>query len=680
MTEPMTEQDLAAYLQEMERQAVTYRSSELADEQAAALDFYEARPFGDEMEGCSQVVAPVVQEVVDYMTISVLRTFLSGDRVVEFEPKTEDGRDAAEDATEGVNQSFMHGQDGAKVLHDWLQTGLLEKICAVETTCVEEEKRDRRTITVSEEELAVLLETVEPIRLSEVEGGYQVTIETVRKTKRYVDMPIPNYEFLFSPRTRHEDESEYLCHRPKVTKSELVEMGFDKDKVYDLPANDELSDIDERESATWEDENYDVNDTIPGLQKVRLRKEYARIDYDGDGIAELLRVYRVGKVILEAEEVDEQPFTVFCPFPRSHRMVGNSLADKVMDIQRNKSVVMRQNFDGFYQTNRPRWWLPIESTGDTTIDDLLTPGPNVIVRGRGAAPVPMSQSFDVGRGIAMLDHLTGEQESRTGITRLNQGLDAEAMNKTATGMAMQQAQGQQFEEFVARQFASALSRLFMKKLRLMIEHGDPVAMRVDGQFKTADPSTWTDDVGVSIRVGLGSGKKEQRMAYRMQVAAMQQQAFEVGLVDKRRLYNTGAGFIRDANLGDPNDFFIDPDSQDNMQEGQEQEQPDPEMMKLQAEQQMQQAKMQAEQQLQQAKMQMAQQEAQMKLQLQREQAEQEADLAERKAQFEAQQAERKMQQEFELAQQRMQMEAQLASMKQADSQLSKNREGGSLAV
>lgn len=90
MNEPMTEQDLAAYLQEMERQAVTYRSSELADEQATALDFYEARPFGDEMEGCSQVVAPVVQEVVDYMTISVLRTFLSGDRVVEFEPKSEE--------------------------------------------------------------------------------------------------------------------------------------------------------------------------------------------------------------------------------------------------------------------------------------------------------------------------------------------------------------------------------------------------------------------------------------------------------------------------------------------------------------------------------------------------------------------------------------------------------------
>ena len=220
MNEPITEQDLAAYLQEMERQAVTYRSSELADEQAAALDFYEARPFGDEMEGCSQVVAPVVQEVVDYMTISVLRTFVSGDRVVEFEPKSEDAREAAEDATEGVNQSFMFGQDGAKVLHDWLQTGLLEKICAVETTCVEEEKRVRRTITVSEEDLAVLLETTEPIRMTEVEGGYQVTLETVRKTKRYVDMPIPNYEFLFSPRTRHEDESEYLCHRPKVRQSD----------------------------------------------------------------------------------------------------------------------------------------------------------------------------------------------------------------------------------------------------------------------------------------------------------------------------------------------------------------------------------------------------------------------------------------------------------------------------
>ena len=560
----MNDEQLSVYLQEMERQAVDYRSSDIADEQEAAIDFYEAKPFGDEEEGRSQVVVPVVQEVCDYMAVSVLRTFISGDRVVEFEPKSEEMAQSAEEATEGVNHAFMREQDGYKVLHDWLKAGLVEKICATKTACVEEEKRTRRTVTVGTEELALLMgeqqESIIGVTDNE-DGSFQVKIQQVRKFKRYIDLPIPNYEFLFSPRTRHEDESEYIAHRSKKTVSDLIEMGFDRDKVENLPAYDNVSDG--REDATWEDEwRTSANDDIPGLRKVTLLEEYARIDYDGDGVAELLRVFRVGPTILEAEEVEEQPFVVFCPFPRPHRMVGNGLADKVMDIQRNKSVIMRQTFDAMYLSNDPKLWLPQESTTDDTIDDLLTKGPGVIVRGRGMRPEPLILPFEPGKTIAIMELLSGEQESRTGITRLNQGMDAEAMNKTATGMALQSSQGQQMEEFVARNFAESLSRLFMKKLRLMIEHGEPMMMRVDGEFKQANPSEWSDDVGVSIRVGLGSGKKEARLQNRIQVAELQKEALAMGLAGPKQLYNSGAGIIRDANLGDPNDFFIDPDSEE----------------------------------------------------------------------------------------------------------------------
>ena len=635
----MTDGQLAAYLQEMEREAISFRSSDLADEQAVALDFYEAKPFGDEEPGRSQVVVPVVQEVVDYMGVSVLRTFVSGDRVVEFEPRDEESEVSAEEATEAVNHTFMREQDGYKVLHDWLKTGLIERICAVETMCIEDERRTRRTVTVSEEELALMMGEGAPIIQASDNGdsSFTVKLEEVRKRKRYIDMPIPNYEFLFSPRTRHEDESEYLCHRTKKTMSQLIEMGFDRDTVEGLPAYD-ISNIDEREDATWDDEwNTSQNENIPGLRKVTLCKEYARIDYDGDGIAELLRVYRVGNTILEAEEVDEQPFVVFCPFPRPHRMVGNSLADKVMDIQRNKSVILRQSFDAMYQSNDPKLWLDEQSITDNTIEDLLTKGPGVIVRGRGAAPVPMITPVDVSKSLSMLEYLSGEQESRTGITRLNQGLDADAMNKTATGMALQSAQGQQMEEFVARNFAEALSRLFMKKLRLMIEHGDPIAMRVDGEYRQANPSQWSDDVGVTIRVGLGSGKKEARLAARLQVAQLQTQAYAegTGLVDEKRLYNTGAGIVRDSGLGDPNDFFIDPDGE----EFQPQEKQDPEAAKAMAEVEKARAKGEVDLQIAREKMvgemQIAREKMEAEMELSREKALLEAGIAQSRAENDA---------------------------------------------
>lgn len=631
----MSDEQLATYLQEMEREAISFRSSDLADEQAVAIDFYEGKPFGDEEPGRSQIVVPVVQEVVDYMGVSVLRTFVSGDRVVEFEPRDEDTADVVEEATEGVNYAFMREQDGYKVLHDWLKTGLIERLCAVETMCVEDEKRTRRTLTVSEDELALMVSDGAPIiqATDNGDGSFVVKLEEVRRRKRYVDMPIPNYEFLFSPRTRHEDESEYLCHRTRKSLSDLIEMGFDRAIVESLPAYDNAN-LDEREDATWDDEwNISANDRIPGLRKVTLRKEYARIDYDGDGVAELLRVYRVDRTILEAEEVDEQPFVVFTPFPRAHRMVGNSLADKVMDIQRNKSVILRQSFDAMYQANDPKLWLDETTITDTTIEDLLTKGPGVIVRGRGAPPQPMITPVDISKSLTMLEYLSGEQESRTGITRLNQGLDAEAMNKTATGMALQSAQGQQMEEFVARNFAEALARLFMKKLRLMIEHGEPLMMRVDGEFKQANPSLWTDDVGVTIRVGLGSGKREARLAARMQVAQMQAQAYAegTGLVDEKRLYNTGAGIVRDSGLGDPNDFFIDPDSGD----FQPPEKGDPEAAKAMAEVEKARAKGEVDLQIAREKMvgemQIAREKMQAEIELAREKAFLEAGIAQNRA-------------------------------------------------
>lgn len=684
MNEQMTPEELASYLVEMERQAINFRTSDLAEEQAVAIDFYEAKPFGDEVDGQSQVVVPVVQETVDYMTVSVLRTFVSGDKVVEFDAKEKEYEDAAEEATDAINQVFMRDQDGYKVLHNWLQTGLIERIGVTKTYCYEDTKRRRETGTVDEDELAVLMQSndVKIIAANQNEDGtWNITGESVQTRKRYIDLPIPNYEFLFSARTRHEDESDYLCHRSRKTVSELIEMGFDRDTVDGLAAYDEGV-LDSRENSTWDDEMLSANnDNIPGLRRVMLREEYARIDYDGDGVAELLRVYRVGNTILDAEEVEDQPFVVFCPFPRAHRMVGNSLADKVMDLQRNQSVIMRQTFNGFYLTNSPRMWLDESSTTDTTIEDLLTVAPGVIVRGKGMPPVPLSQPYDVSRSMALIEHLKGEQETRTGITRLNQGLDADTLNKTASGQAQLQAQGQQLEEFVARNFAEALARLFKKKLKLMIDHGEPVAIRVGGEFTLADPTQWIDDMDVLIRVGLGSGKKDQRMAYRMQLAQMQAEAFQsgTGLVDAKRLYNTGAAFVRDAQLGDPNDFFIDPDSDEAPQQ---QDKPDPEMMKAQAEQQLQQQKMQGEQQAMAAKIELSQQEGQAKLQLQREQAQLEAELARDKAATEADLAQQRMAQEMALAEQQMHMEAHIAAAKVDSNErvsMRKNRAGGSLA-
>jgi uncharacterized membrane protein YqiK len=273
-----------------------------------------------------------------------------------------------------------------------------------------------------------------------------------------------------------------------------------------------------------------------------------------------------------------------------------------------------------------------------------------------------------------MEFMLGQRESRTGITRLNQGLDADALNKTATGTALMQAQGQQMEEYLARNFAEALARLMRLKLKLMTRYGGIQKMRVDGEFREVNPQDWSEDMDVVIRVGLGSGRKEQRLANRMTLLQVQREVMMAGLpiVTPEHIYKSISGLVKDASLGSPNDFVADPSSEEVQAKMAEPPPPSPEEQKMQAEMQMQAAKMQGEQQLSAAKMQAEQQtqaakldamreEAALKAQLARDVAEQDAQLATQKAMFEAQQATAKFEFEKELAVEKLAFEERRAA-------------------
>jgi hypothetical protein len=684
--EPLSHEELAAMLAEDERLAISFRDTTLADEQAVAIDYYEAKPFGDEEDGLSQVVTPEVAEVCDYMTVSTARTMVAGDRVVEFESPEEEGEDAAEEATAAVEYSFMRLQPGYRIMVDWIQSGLIEKIGVCKTAAETTTRVKKTRHTVDEDQLAMVQQSGAHIGAADDngDGTFLVEIhEQVTETK-FVDYPIPSEEFLFASRTRNEDESDYICHRSSKSVSDLIEMGFDRDVVEELPADQMTHQLDSREVSRWDDETL-----APGTKKVWLREEYKRVDLDGDGIAELVKIFRVDNIILDIEEVDENPFVVWCPFPRAHRMVGNSMADKVMDLQRIKSVVLRQQLNGLYLTNNPRMYVPDGCVNDNTIDDLLTVRPGGIVRGKTeVGPKPLYEAFDMAKGMTMLEYITGERESRTGITRLNQGMDADALNKTATGTALMQAQGQQMEEFVARNFAEALARLFAKKLRLMVSVGKPFPIKVDGQSKMVDPTKWPDGLSASVRVGLGSGRKDQRLQYRDMLLDLQKELLPMGLATKKNIFNNSSDMIRDAGLGVPTNYIVDPDSPEAQQAAQQPPPPDPEMVKAQANAQAQAKKLELDgqkasaditlsQQQGQAKLDAMREEASLKLQLERDKASAEADLANQRMQMENDRAERQFMFDQQIAAERHAHDMQ-TRQEAHDAKISAMRSGGEL--
>lgn len=714
--------ELLSWLRSEEENA---KDTTLDEQRAIALSFYNGELFGDEEEGRSQIVTRDVAEVVDYMVPSVLRTMASGDRVVEFEALDSGFKDILEDATEAVSQQFMQEQRGFRILHDSLKAGLLEKTGAIKSYV--EEKKTPRQIEVTASQLAMMRsQGIEPTSAEPIgqfaqmppeqqevllsgqpeqidQLGPIMRVAWVETAPSFVDIPVPNEELQVAKDARDLETSAYYAHVTQKTLSEIREMGFDTDDLEYNDGGQDTSSLARRRDGDAQDTSNIYRDGAS--RKVTFREEYCRYDLNGDGIAELIMVQRVGTKILHAEEVEYGSCEEWCPFPMPHRRVGQSLADKVMDIQRTRSVLMRQAMDNLYQSNMPRILLHEDSIGDSTIDDFLTVRPNAFARWKGTnEPKPWAVPFVAGHAFEAMEILTGERESRTGITRLNQGLDADALNKTATGTALMQAQGQQIEEYIARNFAEFIGRVFAKKYRLMRDYGKPFNIIVDGQPKQVDPRSWPEEMRVNVRVGLGSGRKEQRIQYRMTVLGLQSEARAAGdpNVGPQQIFNSVKGLVADLGLGQATDFYADPAKPKLGPDGQpvqEQEKPDPEAQKVQAEIQAQQAKLQmaqaefqhkqqmaaaqaqADQQSAMAKLQLEQQQAIARLNLETEKARSEAQLAQARAQFEAELAQSKMAFEQGMAERQFAVDAEHQSRRidnDREAKMSKNRAGGKL--
>lgn len=704
MIDPATIPDgLLSYLQSEEMRAL---DASLNEDRKIALDFYHGRPFGDEMDGRSQLVTRDVAEVVDAMTVAIMRTVVS-DKVVEFEAReSEDvdedsaespeayrvaiqkaGRDAqdrAQDATALVAWQFMRAQSGYRIAHDCLKAGLLEKTGVFKTWAEPTYEMVEGEALGSEIDADETIVAAEPIPDAYVMGpdGLLDQMYAVRRRvqgkMRYRDEAVPNEEFRFSPEARELDDAAYIQHRTRATLAELMkDYGISQEEAEALwdDSNDTQSLSDAR------DEGRERKDSETSYGKginrqVWRKEEYTRWDM-GDGTDTLICVHRVGNTVLSIQEVEEQPFVIWCPFPMHHRIVGQSLADKTMDIQRVRSVLLRQAMDALYFANAPRPYIDMAQCDENTIDDVLSIVPGSPIRGRGPNSVQfMTQPFAAPHAFTALEFMTGEREARTGVTRHNQGLAADTLNSTATGYKIQVEQGAQWEEYVARNYAEALAELFEKKLRLMKRYGAVEPVRTGGEFKRIDASSFEDEMDMTIRVGLGTGRKDARLQARMFVLEQQKEALMAGssLVDEDKIYNSMAGIISDSALGDPNMYVNDPAQSAAPEEG---EKKDPATIEAEGKVAIEQQRQQFEQQKAQAQMELDRDKSAAMVEAQREKSGLEAELARNKAEFEADLAERKFQFEMDMAERKMLADIAMRQNMQ-EATVPQNRPGGQL--
>ena len=102
--------------------------TETSQERQTALEYYMREPYGNEVEGRSQIVTGEVAEVVDGALPQLMKVFTQSNNAVVFEPVNDGDAEVAEQATHYVNHIFYKDNDGVELLHGMFWDALCQKV------------------------------------------------------------------------------------------------------------------------------------------------------------------------------------------------------------------------------------------------------------------------------------------------------------------------------------------------------------------------------------------------------------------------------------------------------------------------------------------------------------------------------------------------------------------------
>lgn len=573
----MDESKLKAILDSEIWSALGFIQSETTHERQQALEYYLRRPYGNEVEGKSQVVTGEVAEAVDGALPQLIRIFTSSENIVQFEPVKEGDEALAEQATTYVNHVFYKDNDGFSVLHNWFKDALLEKVGVVKVYWDDETNITKETYKgLTDDELALIMQDPE-VEIISVDSKENIdenlnpnsTIPThnvkLRKTVRNGTVCVENVppeEFIISKRARNIQESGFCAHRKMLTRSELISMGFDPKIVEGLNTGNALEYSPERIARyTRGEQPTDMMSQDHSMQIVEVYECYIKVDYNDDGVAELRKIVYASNEILSDEDCDYIPFHSICPLPIPHKFFGNSLADRTMDLQLIKSTITRQMLDNLYLTNNYRVGA-VE--GQVNLDDLLTSTAGGVIRIKNPnALVPLTVTSSASQSFPMLEYLDNVQAKRTGVSDQQQGLDPNALqNTTATAVSTMSSAANGKLELIARIFAeTGVKSLFQSIFRLLCKYQKQErTVRIAGKYIPFNPREWSEQYGISINVGLGNGSRTDQLSTLQMILQKQEQIItQYGLsnplVNLKQYRDTLARFVHMAGFKDASGFM-----------------------------------------------------------------------------------------------------------------------------
>ena len=529
--------ELLSTIQSYEDNVSDHMDSDAAQTRADLLDYYLGERYGNERDGYSSIVTREVYQSVENIKSDIAELFVADDETVRFEPEGPEDVEAAQQATDWVRYVFYRQNDGFSNIMDSLVDGLLQRQGVIKRWRSMEDKTTTHSFEDISQPAFEVLDSDPEIEITEFEevldeltglNTYQgKMLRTVTESCTRVEV-VPPEEFGIDRNAATVQEARFVRQRSQKSKSDLLEMGFEESKINKATTSSGYNEYDspERIARNFDTDDYDGDENYIG-KMYDLHEVYIKVDRDEDGYDELLKVCKIGNVVLNIEEVDEIPFEIWTPIRMPHKLTGLCPADAAAPIQKVKSTLWRNQLDNQYNLNNGR---PVVVEGQVDLDSVMSskPGAPYLVKHPNAISFPSQPSFGA-HTYNMMGVADQMLEANVGST--DNSLDPSILNgNTAAGAVSQVISKRQARiRLIAREFGEFLRKVFMGIYELEIAHADDKAIfRLDNKFVEVDPRSWNARKDVTVLVGLGNGSKTEQLFHMQQTMAAQQQMVAAG--------------------------------------------------------------------------------------------------------------------------------------------------------
>lgn len=521
----------------------------------------------------SDLVSTDVADTIEWALPSLMKVFTGSDEVITIAGVTEEDDTKAETMQELLVYQLQRQNNFFTVLYNWMKDSLIVGMGIIKCYWERTEGYTTETAVLNNEALQALTQTgvtIEDIQGPDQFGDFSVTYQLpyYRKNAPKLENILVS-EFLYSPDAKSLEEANFVAHKRKVTMSYLRER--EAQGVYanidDIRVNGNYNGMNVDQVEQVIGDNYvDINkDEQTARQEVVIYECYTKIDINNDGILEDMIITICGDTIIRMEQnyMGRHPFFAISPTKDPHRIwVKRSYAELIGELQDLKVALTRQIMQNVALTNDPKMLLDESAIN---IDDFVQ-GRKVIRmkagRSMNEVAMPMNITPLAPQTFQFLEWIEGQKENRTGITRYNQGLDANSLNKTATGISAILGQSAQRLELVARMFAeTGLSELFRFMVSLNQKFIDQqTVIRLTNKELKISPEDLDGSFDLIVNAGISIATKESTImaTQTLLTALMQANAGGYMVSTPENIYNLFKKWIESIGFKNYGDYITDP--------------------------------------------------------------------------------------------------------------------------